>query len=127
MYKLYNYHLCPERDILCVDLKSFFASVSCILKRIDPMKVKLAVVEDTKSIGSVVLAATPELKKLGIKTGYRLFEIPSRSDIYMINPSMKVYLDYTKRISEISLKYIAPDVFPQYSVDEFFMDVTHSY
>jgi DNA polymerase V len=127
MYKLYNYHLCPERDILCVDLKSFFASVSCILKGLDPMKVKLAVVGDTKSIGSVVLAATPELKKLGIKTGSRLFEIPSRSDIYIINPSMKVYLDYTKRISEIALKYIAPEDFHQYSVDEFFMDVTHSY
>ena len=76
MYQLYNYNLCPQRHIFCVDLKSFFASVSCILKGLDPMKVKLAVVGDTKSIGSVVLAATPELKKIGIKTGSRLFEIP---------------------------------------------------
>lgn len=127
MYQLYNYNLCPQRHIFCVDLKSFFASVSCILKGLDPMKVKLAVVGDTKSIGSVVLAATPELKKIGIKTGSRLFEIPSRSDIYIINPSMKIYLDYTKRITEIALKYVAPEDFHQYSVDEFFMDVTHSY
>ena len=127
MYQLYNYNLCPQRHIFCVDLKSFFASVSCILNGLDPMKVKLAVVGDTKSIGSVVLAATPELTKIGIKTGSRLFEIPSRSDIYIINPSMKIYLDYTKRITEIALKYVAPEDFHQYSVDEFFMDVTHSY
>lgn len=127
MYQLYNYNLCPQRHIFCVDLKSFFASVSCILKGLDPMKVKLAVVGDTKSVGSVVLAATPELKKIGIKTGSRLFEIPSRSDIFIINPSMKIYLDYTKRITEIALKYVAPEDFHQYSVDEFFMDVTHSY
>lgn len=124
---MYNYHICPQRDVLCVDLKSFFASVSCILKGLDPKTTKLAVVGDTKSIGSVVLAATPELKKLGIKTGSRLFEIPNRRDIYIINPSMRIYLDYTAQISEIALQYVAPEDFHQYSVDEFFMDVTDSY
>lgn len=124
---MYDYSVCPHYDILCIDLKSFFASVSCRLKGLDPKTTKLAVVGDTKSIGSVVLAATPELKKLGIKTGSRLFEIPARSDIYIINPSMKIYLDYSMRITEIALKYVAPEDFHQYSVDEFFMDVTHSY
>ncbi|CAM2960707.1 Y-family DNA polymerase [Salinicoccus roseus] len=124
---MYNYHICPQRHVLCVDQKSFFASVSCILKGLDPMTAKLAVVADTKSLGSVVLAATPELKKLGIKTGSRLFEIPARRDIYIINPSMKTYLDYSARITEIALKYVAPEDFHQYSVDEFFMDVTESY
>lgn len=124
---MYNYHICPHRDILCVDLKSFFASVSCILKGLDPMTTKLAVVGDTKSIGSVVLAATPELKKIGIKTGSRLFEIPNRRDIYIINPSMKIYLDYSGKITEVALKYVAPEDFHQYSIDEFFMDVTKSY
>lgn len=124
---MYDYHLMPNRDIICVDLKSFFASVSCILKGLDPMAVKLAVVGDTKSQGSVVLAATPELKKLGIKTGSRLFEIPKWSDIYIINPSMKVYLDYSAKITSIALKYVAEEDFHQYSIDEFFMDITHSY
>src|SRR5690625_5028275 len=124
---MYNYNLCPHYDILCIDLKSFFASVSCRLKGLDPKTTKLAVVSDTKSNGAVVLAATSELKKIGIKTGSRLFEIPARSDIFIINPSMKIYLDYTKRITEIALKYVAPEDFHQYSVDEFFMDVTHSY
>lgn len=124
---MYNYYICPQRDVLCVDLKSFFASVSCILKGLDPLTTKLAVVGDTKSTGSVVLAATPPLKELGIKTGSRLFEIPSRKDIYIINPSMRIYLDYSQRITEIALKYVAPEDFHQYSVDEFFMDVTDSY
>ncbi len=123
---MYNYHICPKRHIFCVDQKSFFASVSCILKGLDPETTKLAVVADTKSLGAVVLAATPELKKLGIKTGSRLFEIPNRRDIYIINPSMKTYLDYSAKITEIALKYVAPEDFHQYSVDEFFMDVTES-
>ncbi len=123
---MYNYYICPHRHILCVDLKSFFASVSCILKGLDPKTTKLAVVGDTKSIGSVVLAATPELKKLGIRTGSRLFEIPARRDIYIINPSMKTYLDYSSKITEIALQYAAPEDFHQYSIDEFFMDVTES-
>lgn len=124
---MYNYHLCPQRDIFCVDQKSFFATVSCILNHWDPKTTLLAVVGDVDSEGSVVLAATPELKKLGIQTGSRLFEIPKRPDIKIINPTMKTYLTYSKRISEIALKYVAPEDFHQYSIDEFFMDVTESY
>ena len=124
---MYNYYLCNRRDILCVDQKSFFASVSCILNGLDPLTTKLAVVGDTKRKGAVVLAATPELKTLGIKTGSRLFEIPNRRDIYIINPSMKVYLDYSQSITEIALQFVPPEDFHQYSVDEFFMDITDSY
>lgn len=126
-YFMYNYYMCNSRDILCVDQKSFFASVSCILKGLDPLTTKLAVVGNTKRKGSVVLASTPELKKLGIKTGSRLFEIPARKDIYIINPSMKIYLDYSIKISEIALKYVPAEDFHQYSIDEFFMDITNSY
>lgn len=123
---MYNYNLCSSRDILCVDQKSFFASVSCILKGLDPLTTKLAVVGNTKRKGSVVLAATPELKKLGIKTGSRLYEIPSRNDIYIINPSMQAYIEYSTRISEIALQYVAPEDYHQYSIDEQFLDVTDS-
>ncbi|MDN8848667.1 DNA repair protein, partial [Staphylococcus aureus] len=68
---MYDYNLVEERDVLCIDQKSFFASVSCIQKGLDPMTEKLAVVADTKRQGSVVLAATGPLKALGIKTGSR--------------------------------------------------------
>ncbi|MCU5745569.1 Y-family DNA polymerase [Staphylococcus sp. SQ8-PEA] len=124
---MYDYNLLEDRDVLCIDQTSFFASVACIQKGLDPKKVKLAVVADTKRQGSVVLAATPELKKLGIKTGSRLFEIPHRSDIYIINPSMRKYLEVSVAITKIALRYVPPEDFHQYSIDEFFMDVTDSY
>lgn len=124
---MYDYHLLEDRDILCVDQKSFFASVSCIEKGLDPLTTKLAVVADTKRQGSVVLAATPALKKLGIKTGSRLFEIPHRNDIYIINPSMRKYLEVSLQISRIALRYIPAEDLHQYSIDEFFMDVTDSF
>lgn len=124
---MYDYHLLEDRDILCIDQKSFFASVACIDKGLDPMNTKLAVVADTKQQGAVVLAATPPLKVLGIKTGSRLYEIPQRNDIYIINPSMRRYLDISLQISKIALRYVPAEDLHQYSIDEFFMDVTQSY
>lgn len=124
---MYDYHLLEDRDVLCIDQKSFFASVSCIEKGLDPLTTKLAVVADTKRQGSVVLAATPKLKELGVKTGSRLFEIPHRNDIYIINPSMRKYLNVSVAISKIALRYVPPEDLHQYSIDEFFMDVTDSY
>ncbi|EZZ39354.1 hypothetical protein V111_02658, partial [Staphylococcus aureus Tur-20] len=62
---MYDYYQCQHRDILCVDLKSFYASISCLLNGLNPMKTKLAVVGNTKRQGSVVLAATPPLKAMG--------------------------------------------------------------
>lgn len=103
---MYDYSLCEKRNVLCIDQKSFFASVSCIMKGLDPITTKLTVVADTKRQGSVVLAATPPLKAMGIKTGSRLFEIPHRSNIYIINPSMNTYLKVASQIAEISLQYV---------------------
>ena len=94
----------------------------------NPLETKLAVVADTKKTkGSVVLAATPKLKEIGIKTGSRLFEIPHRNDIYIINPSMRKYLEVSIAISKIALKYVPGEDLHQYSIDEFFLDVTDSY
>ena len=68
---MYDYNLLEDRDVLCIDQKVF---CECIMygKGLDPLTTKLAVVADTKRQGSVVLAATPKLKELGIKTGSRL-------------------------------------------------------
>lgn len=124
---MYNYYLCPKREIFCIDQKSFFASVSCLMNGWDPKTTYLAVVGDVEEKGSVVLAATPKMKEIGIKTGSRHFEIPKADHIKVINPSMKTYLTYSKKITEIALQYVAPEDFHQYSIDEFFMDVTDSY
>lgn len=124
---MYDYRYCMNRDILCVDLKSFYASVSCILNGLDPLTTKLAVVGDTKRQGSVVLASTPKLKEIGIRTGSRLYEIPHRSDIYITNPKMQTYMNVSSKISSIALQYVPHEDFHQYSIDEFFMDITDSY
>ncbi|MFL0488420.1 hypothetical protein CN931_28615 [Bacillus sp. AFS054943] len=79
---MYDYFLLPNRIILCVDLRSFYASVSCIKKGLDPRYTKLAVVGDVNQSGSIVLAATPPLKALGIRKMARLYEIPKRPDIF---------------------------------------------
>ncbi|MFP3845717.1 Y-family DNA polymerase [Priestia filamentosa] len=116
----------PNRIIMCIDMKSFFASVSSVIRRLDPLKVRLAVVGDTKRPGSVVLAATPLLKKEGIKTGSRLFEIPKRKDICIVNPSMERYVKASNYVSSLLLQYVAPEDFHAYSIDEFFIDATAS-
>ena len=115
-----------KKETYYVSIKRVFASVSCIQKGLNPLETKLAVVADTKRQGSVVLA-TPKLKEIGIKTGSRLFEIPHRNDIYIINPSMRKYLEVSIAISKIALKYVPGEDLHQYSIDEFFLDVTDSY
>ncbi|KWU54160.1 Y-family DNA polymerase [Priestia megaterium] len=121
-----DYEYLPNRVIICIDMKAFFASVSCVIRRLDPLKTKLAVVGDTKRSGSVVLAATPLLKKEGIKTGSRLFDIPRRKDIHVVNPSMERYVKASNYISSLVLQYVAPEDFHAYSVDELFIDATAS-
>ncbi|PFM00672.1 DNA repair protein, partial [Bacillus cereus] len=89
---MYDYSILPNRIILCVDLRSFYASVSCIKMGLDPMYTKLAVVGDVNRNGSIVLAATPPLKALGVKKMARLYEIPRRKDILVVIPFMGTYI-----------------------------------
>lgn len=126
MITLYDYSLFPKRIILCVDLRSFYASVSCIKRGLDPRYTKLAVVGDVNRSGSIVLAATPPLKALGVKKMARLYEIPKRRDIIIVNPIMHTYIKCSNYISKLALQYVAPEDFHQYSIDEFFMDMTAS-
>ncbi|MDP9726009.1 nucleotidyltransferase/DNA polymerase involved in DNA repair [Priestia aryabhattai] len=90
------------------------------------MKTRLVVVGDIKRSGSVVLAATPLLKKEGIKTGSRLFDIPKRKDIHVVNPSMERHIKASNYISNLVLQYVAPEDFYAYSIDELFIDATAS-
>lgn len=61
---------------LCIDLKSFYASVECVERGLDPLKTKLVVADAERGERTVCLAATPALKKMGVKNRCRLFEIP---------------------------------------------------
>ncbi|MEK4780904.1 Y-family DNA polymerase [Bacillus sp. FSL L8-0199] len=123
---MYDYSILPNRIILCVDLRSFYASVSCIKMGLDPMYTKLAVVGDVNRNGSIVLAATPPLKALGVKKMARLYEIPRRKDIIVVNPIMGTYIKCSNYITKLALQYVPIEDFHQYSIDEFFMDITDS-
>ncbi len=123
---VYDYSILPNRIILCVDLRSFYASVSCIKLGFDPLHTKLAVVGDVNRNGSIVLAATPPLKAMGIKKMARLYEIPRQKDILIVNPIMGTYIKCSNYITKLALQYVPIEDFHQYSIDEFFMDITDS-
>lgn len=123
---MYDYSLLPNRKICFVDLKSFYASVSCVKRGLDPRYTKLAVVGDVNRSGSIVLAATPPLKALGVKRMARSWEIPKRSDIIVVNPNMETYIKCSNYITSLALQYVAPEDFFQYSIDEFALELDSS-
>ena len=98
-----------KRVYLCIDLKTFFASVECVERNLDPFKVNLAVADKERGKGALCLAISPKLKALGIKNRCRLFEIPSYLDLIIAKPRMKLYMQYAANIYEIYLKYVCDD------------------
>lgn len=109
----------PRFDVLCVDIKSFYSSVEAVSRGLDPLQTYLAVVGDISRSGSVVLAASPKMKKeYGIKTGSRLYEIPKSPKINIVQARMGMYLDYSMHITEILSRFAPPDSIHVYSVDE---------
>lgn len=109
---------------LCIDLKSFYASVECVMRGLDPMTTNLVVADPSRGKGAICLAITPALKKLGIRNRCRLYEIPSNVHYIIALPKMQDYIDYSADIYQIYLKYIAKEDIHPYSIDEMFMDIT---
>jgi len=85
-------NLYPKRNILCIDLKSFFASCECIEKGLDPFKYPLVVANPNQGNGAITLAVTPYLKKQGVKSRGRLFEIPSNIKYTIAKSRMNLYM-----------------------------------
>lgn len=108
---------------LCIDMKSFFASVECALRGLDPFNVALAVVDDRRGDGALVMAATPKLKGYGVKSRCRLYEIPKDISFIRARPRMKYYMLYARKIHQIFLKYVASEDILVYSIDESFLKV----
>ncbi|WP_455675602.1 Y-family DNA polymerase [Pradoshia sp.] len=119
-----DYSNLPNDYVMCVDMKSFFASCSAVMMGLDPLDCYLAVVANTDRSGSVVLASSPRMKKeFGIKTGSRLFEIPDDPRIQLVNPSMATYLRISTEISRLFNRYVPKNAIHTYSVDESFLKV----
>lgn len=110
---------------LCIDLKSFYASVECVERGLDPMTTNLVVADPERSKNTICLAITPAMKKLGIRNRCRVNEIPANVEYITAQPRMQFYIDYAAEIYGIYLKYISKEDIHVYSIDEAFLDVTH--
>ena len=114
-----------ERQYLCIDLKSFYASVECVERGLDPMTTDLVVADPERTDKTICLAVSPSLKAKGVKNRCRVFEIPKDLSYITAPPRMQKYIDYAAEIYSIYLKYIAPEDIHVYSIDEAFLDVTN--
>ncbi len=144
---------------IAIDLKSFYASVECRERGLDPLTTNLVVADESRTAKTICLAVSPSLKTYGIPGRPRLFEViqkvkkaneirrkkaPGREfvgsstsneelianpslelDYIIAKPRMAHYMEYSTRIYNIYLKYVAPEDMHIYSIDEVFMDVTH--
>lgn len=113
-----------NRIYVCIDLKSFYASVECRKRGLDPMKANLVVADPERTEKTICLAVSPAMKALGVPGRCRVFEIPKGIKYEMAPPRMQLYIDCSAEIYGIYLKYIAKEDIHVYSIDEVFMDVT---
>ncbi|HPF42802.1 MAG TPA: damage repair protein, partial [Bacillota bacterium] len=114
-----------HKHIICIDLKSFFASVECSLLGLDPFKTPLVVTDKARGSGAIVLAVSPYLKTMGVPGRCRIRELPKNVDIIYRKPRMQTYLSFSAQIIGIYLRYISDDDIYVYSIDEAFMDFTN--
>lgn len=147
-----------DKTYIAIDLKSFYASVECIERGLDPLTTNLVVADAARTEKTICLAVSPALKSYGIPGRPRLFEVVQRikevnmdrkwkapgrkfsgasfNSVELANspdlevayiaavPRMAYYMEYSTRIFDIYLKYIAPEDMHVYSVDEVFIDAT---
>lgn len=116
-----------HRHILCIDLMSFYASVECVERGLDPKTAMLVVADVERGEGSVTLAATPPVKQAGLKSRGRLYEISPklRKQITIVKPSMQKYVDYSIKINSIYSSLFDEEDLYVYSIDETFIDITN--
>lgn len=122
-FKMYDQ--APNHSIICIDMRCFYASCMAMLENLDPMQVPIAVVGNFEQKGSVVLAASPPMKKrFGIKTGSRLFEIPQHPDIRLFEPKMEFFVQISMEITKLINQFVPKEAIHVYSIDESFVDLT---
>ena len=112
------------KTYLCIDLKTFYASVECAERGLDPFKTNLAVCDLSRGRGAICLAISPKLKAMGIRNRCRAFEIPKDVEFIAAKPRMALYIKYSADIYGIYLRYLSKDDIYVYSIDEAFLDVT---
>ncbi|WP_062532574.1 Y-family DNA polymerase [Jeotgalibaca dankookensis] len=131
---IFDYNREPSRDVLCIDCKSFYASVECVERGLDPLEAKLVVMsypsQDTSQRGSgLILASSPQAKKayhISNVSRARDLPFPYPEDLVIVPPQMQLYMQKNKEINAIYQTYADKDNHHVYSVDESFLDVTGS-
>lgn len=113
-----------KHSYICIDLKSFYASVECRERGLDPMTTNLVVADPDRTEKTICLAVSPAMKALGVPGRCRVFEIPKHIEYIMAAPRMRLYIDYAAEIYGIYLKYIDKDDIHVYSIDEAFLECT---
>lgn len=116
-----------SRTYIAIDLKSFYASVECVDRGLDPLTTKLVVADITRTDKTVCLAVSPALKALGVGGRDRLFQVYKkvpRDSFIIAPPRMQKYVDVSTSIFGIYAEYLAPTDIHIYSIDEAFLDVT---
>ena len=113
-----------QKYYLCIDLKTFYASVECVERGLDPFNTNLVVADTTRGKGTICLAISPRMKMLGVKNRCRIYEIPPNIKFIAAMPRMNKYIEYSANIYAIYLKYFSKDDIHVYSIDEAFIDVT---
>ena len=121
---------------IAIDLKSYYASVECVHRGLDPLTANLLVADETRSDNTICLAVSPALKAIGVGSRPRLFEAKEsirlaeaalhRKISYIIAPPrMAEYERVSAQIYSIYLRYVSVDDIHVYSIDECFIDATH--
>jgi len=116
-----------QRTYIAIDLKSFYASVECVDRGLDPLTAHLVVADESRTDKTICLAVTPALKERGIGGRARLFEVRQKArgiNFIIAKPRMAHYIEVSTKIYGIYLKYVAPEDIHVYSIDEVIMDVT---
>lgn len=122
-FAVYNYGM--GKSYIAIDLKSFYASVECVERGLDPLKARLVVADESRTDKTICLAVSPALKAMGIPGRARLYEVKQKAKDFIIAvPRMAFYISYSTRIYNIYLRYIAEEDMHVYSIDEVFIDAT---
>lgn len=111
-----------QKVYMCIDLKTFFASVECVERKLDPFTTNLVVADPRRGNGAICLAVSPKMKMQGVRNRCRIFEIPKSIDYIVAIPRMKKYIEYAANVYGIYLKYFSKDDIHVYSIDEVFID-----
>jgi len=119
-----DYSIYPRHDVLCVDMRSFYASVEAVKLGLDPNEALLAVVGDLKRPGSIVLATSPALKKkYHLQNVSRFFELPKDPAIHFIEANMADYVHTSIAITKLLYRFAPAEAIHPYSVDEVWVTV----